>query len=196
MIRLVLPLRPVRASLHRHHSLDHCRALRLARPRTAEVLHHTPLALDAAHDLSRARTEPAVAPRVLAQLFARLQRPDARSHPPLLPTHRIRRCDSRMDSSRLLVLFEYSWRPRWSRRPQRWQGEHSGCKELVGTMVISRVAAMPTRIHRHHRDQLLIATALRHQHFCFQRHMTWRNCFDLSFRIGMGTGYAWLLFLS
>jgi hypothetical protein len=159
MIRLVLSLRPLRASLHCHYSLDHRCALCLARPCTAKVLYHTPLTLDAAHDLSRARTEPAIAPCVLAQFLARLQRPDARSHPPLLPTHRIRRCDSRMDSSRLLVLFEYSRRPGWSRWPQRWQGKHSGREELVGTMVISRTAVIPTRVHGHDSYQLLIATA-------------------------------------
>jgi hypothetical protein len=149
--RPVLPVRPLRVSLHRHHSLDHRRALRLARPCTAGIVHQTPLPLDTAHHLSRARTEPAITPRVLAQRLARLQRADARSYPPVLPNHRVWRCDCRMDSSRLLVLFEHTRRPGRSRRPQRRQGEHSGCEELVGTMVISWIAVIttPSSFHPH-----------------------------------------------
>ena len=92
-------------TFHRHHALGHSRTLHLARPRTIKILLDTAIAFDAAHHIPRTRTEPATAPSVFAQLGAKLQRTHARSHPPLLAAHRIRRRHSFVDSRSILVLL-------------------------------------------------------------------------------------------
>jgi hypothetical protein len=153
-IRSVLPLWPLRSAFPCHHTLDHGRAACIARARTTQVLHSTIIALGTPHYVSRARFEPATAPGLLTQLFARLQRTHARSHSPLVTTHCIRRCDSCLDSRWLLVLFIDTRRPGWSRRPQRWQREHFGCEELVGAMAIARTAvnSSPSTISSPHHN--------------------------------------------
>jgi hypothetical protein len=184
-IHSVLSLWPLRSAFHRHHSLDHGCAACIARASTAKVLHNTTLALGTTHHVSRARIESAPAPGLLTQLFTRLQRTHAGSHPPLFTTHRIRRCDSRLDSRWLLVLLIDTRRPGRSRRSQRWQGEHFGCEELVGAMAIAGTAvnSVPSTTLTPHNITTSFHPASDRSSdssFSSQRHMTRRNVFVLS----------------
>lgn len=90
----VLPCWTLRYAFHGDHSLDLCRPIRLARSSTVEILHDTAIALNTTHHFPRTSIKPAAAPCLLSQLCSELQRTNARSHPPLLATHRLWRCDS------------------------------------------------------------------------------------------------------
>jgi hypothetical protein len=106
----VLSLWPLRFALHRDHSLDIRRSHGFARTRTTQVLHPTTSPLDTTHHIPRTCVEPATPSRILAQRISRLQRCNARRHPPLFAHHRVWRRDCFLDSGRILVLLVYSRR--------------------------------------------------------------------------------------